>query len=176
MCRVNLTRSLPILLPLIAEELNTTLADYLKECTTESYINVNCKDLVHFMNLKTTAIVFGGKEHVNDQEFLKAIAEIEDAVVGICAGLLLFPQCLRSFVRPWLPGTRQLNRIRSTIRQTLFCHRSSTAEAHTAPTVFDHLRKSNKDGEKEEEDIISKFLLLSTIAVSIVKSNIHTCF
>ena len=164
-CRGNLTKSLPILLPLIAGEVREVLSENLNECTNDKYRSYNAKELLYHINLATTSLVFGGRELSHNRDWRDTIASFEGAVVGIAGLLLLIPEPLRPLFRPLLPPSRRLKRIHESARSLLFGNDLDQLKADEEPTVFKHFLTTSK-GIVNEKDIVAKLLLLATTAVS----------
>lgn len=161
--RVQLTKSLPLILPVIGEEISLELADHLASCTQNQYQAFNARDLIFAMNLRATLLTFSGKELCRNRDWKKVISEFHDTPANVVIPLTFCPEFLRPLAKYLIPAHYQLKSIHKQARFFLFNHQQVTSDA--TPTVFQHFLTTNRKASIDQEEIASKFLTLSSAAL-----------
>ena len=74
------------------------------------------------------------------------------AALGITAGVMLFPEPFRRFIKPLLPASKDMQNIHQTVRSLLFQNADRSLE-NEEPNVFSHYISTSKN--MDEEDIVA---------------------
>lgn len=119
------------------------------------------------LNTTATSLIFVGPELTQNKEWIQTFASIQPVIASVIICLTPMPRFLRSIFGPIIPPTRRLKSLHEKIRRFLFSP-DSVREKSEFQTVLDHYIATSKTGN--EEEIVAKFCVLSTSAVSVPKS------
>lgn len=161
--RVQLTKSLPSILPVIGEEVGQELATQLASCKHDRYTAFNARDLTFALNLRATLLTFSGRELCQNYEWKKVISKFHDAPANMVIPLTFCPEFLRPLAKYLVPAHYQLKRIHNRARQFLFEYRP--VDSDVIPTMFQHFLATAREHPVDQDEIVSKFLVLSSAAL-----------
>jgi hypothetical protein len=161
--RVQLTKSLPSILPVIGEEVGHELTEHLAPCTQDQYQAFNARDLIFAINLRATLLTFSGKELCRNHEWKKVISEFHDTPANLVIPLTFCPEFLRPLAKFLIPAYYQLKSIHKRVRFFLFEYQLTNDDA--TPTIFQHFLALAPKSSVDQKEIVSKFLILSSAAL-----------
>ncbi|GAB1319341.1 Ent-kaurene oxidase [Madurella fahalii] len=161
-CRGPFTRSLPIFLPRMAEELCTVMAEQLGHSTAEGPVVCVAYDLLLSFIHRITSLVFVGKAYCYNPIWTSAVTELPINVEITKFVLLPFPAFLRRFVAPLIPQRNRNFRHRGAVRGLLFPPSEKIA-VKEEPSVMKLLIESGKD--TDPDSITSRLLILTGAAL-----------
>ncbi|KUI72796.1 Ent-kaurene oxidase [Cytospora mali] len=165
-CRGSFTRHLGTFLPIMAEELQTAMAEKFQfegNYAPESQTFVAYDVLLSFIH-RITSVVFVGKEYGHDPVWNHAITILPTDVEMTKLILLPFPTFLRRFIAPMIPQRNRVFRQRIAVRNLLFpSSKEITALKQEEPSVMKLFVESGKD--KSPESITARLMILTGAAL-----------
>ncbi|KAF2796779.1 cytochrome P450 [Melanomma pulvis-pyrius CBS 109.77] len=166
--RTQLTKSLPAIIPPIAEKVESILLEKL----SQSFTPIKVQDLVAETVLRTTLLTFVGPDLAENAELQKAVTDFSNVVRDIAICLLLIPTFMRPWVYPILPPKFRMRRLHATVRRILFSTPESRNKDGGVPTMVRHFVATSK--VFNEDEIVSKFLTLIAAALhTMTMSTVH---
>ncbi|KAH9906752.1 cytochrome P450 [Xylariomycetidae sp. FL2044] len=161
-CRGPLRKSLPTLVPLMAEELVATMVQQLNQPDPNEPTVATAYRAMYSLVDAVTSRVFVGKESCHEQVWKDALTNLPGDVEITKLILLPFPRFVRPFIAPLIPRRNRIFQQRAEVRDLLFPV-PRTTPVSDEPSVLKFFVESQKD--TDPDTITARLLILSGAAL-----------
>ncbi|KAF2871963.1 cytochrome P450 [Massariosphaeria phaeospora] len=166
--RVQLTKGLTSLVPVLSRKVDGILAETLATCESARYTPVKVKDVVSALVLRITLLTFVGPELCEDAELQWAVEEFTEVVRDMAVFMLFIPEFLILVMRRFLPPTARMKRLHETVRRILFSKSGRDVKSSADfVSVLNHFVATSE--VVNEKEMVAKFLVLMAGALHTTK-------
>ncbi|KAF2823679.1 cytochrome P450 [Ophiobolus disseminans] len=166
--RVQVTKSLPTLLPILSRKVDSILSEELSGCSTSDFTPVKVKNIVSALVLRTTLLTFFGPELCDNTELQWVMEEFTNIVRDMAIFMLFIPKFLRPSMQPFLPPTARMKRLHAQARTILFPTAwNLSKKAGGGDTVINHFLTTSE--AVDEKEIVAKLFVLMAGALHTTK-------
>ncbi|KAI9787989.1 MAG: hypothetical protein M1816_007293 [Peltula sp. TS41687] len=161
-CRGQLTRNLPNLLPQMIEELGLAMSTYLENTTTAQYQPYHAYPFIFTMIHRVTSRVFVGSPVCHDEAWVRAVQAFPQDVEAVKAAVLPYPTILRPMILPFISAKKRLNSDKAAICKVLFPD-GKPARSKEDSTLLNFLVSTSKD--TDPQSLAQRLLVLNAAAL-----------
>lgn len=160
-CRGQLTKNLPNILPQMIDELNLALSDELVDCQQGNATSYVAYKIIYSLISRVSSRAFIGAPKCYDEAWVEAVNAFPMDVEKVKFALLLFPNFMRSWLVPFLPPKWRLTRNHEKVQKLLFPSSNLEKSAEDF-TVLNFLLQTSRDNDPG--DLTSRLILLTAAA------------
>ncbi|KAF2661028.1 cytochrome P450 [Lophiostoma macrostomum CBS 122681] len=163
LCRGKLTRSLLLMIPVLARKLQALLNHKLEHCTADGPVSYTAYELIESLNNLTSSLTLVGPELTKKTEWSEPFLDVLPAIQAVILSLAPLPHLLRNIISPILPATRRLRNLHTKLRAVLFPkNKEPLWQSSESPTFLQFFVESSKTKTVDKEEIVAKVCVLIT--------------